>query len=290
MPLKSVSIIGAGRLGASLGHTLARKGFNIKGLSCRRLSSARESARLIGRGKATASSVRAAAGADILFLCIPDDSVAKTAVLLAASSLDWRGRTVFHSSGLLSARVLDPLRKKGAFTASFHPIQTFARKETRPGLFKGIGYGLEGDAEALMTAGKIIRRLGGHALFLAEADKPLYHAACVLCSGGTAALLGSAFALLESRGLGENEARKVLLPLAQRTLQNVKEIGAGPAVTGPFVRGDVRTILEHLRALPTRGPWIDIYSALGRRSLETAEKKDLPLKTIKTLRKILEDR
>ena len=290
MPLKSVSIIGAGKLGASLGHALARKGYDIKGLSCRRLSSARESARLIGRGKPTAGAVRAAAGAEILFLCVPDDSVAKTAALLAASSIDWRGRTVFHSSGLLPARVLTPLREKGAFTASFHPIQTFARKEARPDLFKGIGYGLEGDPEALMTGGMIVRRLGGRALFLTEADKPLYHAACVLCSGGTATLLGSAFALLESRGLGEKEAMKVLLPLAQRTLQNVKEIGVGPAVTGPFVRGDKRTVLEHLRALPAKGTWRDLYAALGRRSLETAGKRDLSPKTIRTLRKILEDR
>ena len=290
MPLKNVSIIGAGRLGASLGHALARKGFDIKGLSCRRLSSARESARLIGQGKATTGAVRAAAGADILFLCVPDDSVAKTASLLAASSLNWRGRTVFHSSGLLPARVLAPLREKGAFTASFHPIQTFARKEARPDLFKGIGYGLEGDAEALMTAGRIVHRLGGRALFLAEADKPLYHAACVLCSGGTAVLLGSAFALLESRGLGEKEAMKVLLPLAQRTLQNVKEIGAGPAVTGPFIRGDVKTVLEHLKALPAKGSWRDLYAALGRKSLETAEKRGLSPKTIRTLRRTLEDR
>lgn len=288
--MKTVSIIGAGRLGASLGYVLARKGFEIRGLSCRRMTSARESAKLIGRGKATTGSVKAAGGAEILFLCVPDDSVAKTAALLAASPLQWQGRTVFHSSGLLPARVLAPLKKKGAFTASFHPIQTFARKEARPDLFKGIGYGLEGDPEALMTAGTIIRRLGGHALFLAEADKPLYHAACLLCSGGMATLLGSAFALLESRGLGEKEAGKVLLPLAQRTLQNVKEIGARPAVTGPFIRGDIKTILEHLRALPEKGRWRDIYSALGLRSLETAEKKDLSPKTIRTLRKILEDK
>jgi predicted short-subunit dehydrogenase-like oxidoreductase (DUF2520 family) len=288
--LKSVSIIGAGRLGASLGHALARKGFNIKGLSCRRLSSARESAKLIGRGQATVRPARAATGADILFLCVPDDSLEETAALLAASALDWRGRTVFHSSGLLPARILAPLRKKGAFTASFHPIQTFARKEARPDLFKGIGYGLEGDAEALMTAGKIVRRLGGRALFLAEADKPLYHAACVFCSGGTAALLGSAFALLESRGLGEKEAMMVLLPLALRTLQNVKEIGAGPAVTGPFVRGDIRTVLGHLRALPAKGTWRTLYAALGRRMLETGEKRGLTPKTIRTLRKILKDR
>jgi len=290
MPVKSVSIIGAGRLGASLGYALARKGFDIKGLSCRRLSSARESTRLIGRGKATRSPVKAAAEGKILFLCVPDDFISETALLLAASSLDWRGRTVFHSSGLLSARVLAPLKRKGAFTASFHPIQTFARKETNPELFKGIVYGLEGDAEALMTAGKIIRRLGGHALFLADSDKPLYHTACVLCSGGVAILLDSAFALLESRGLGEKEAGRALLPLAQRTLQNVKELGTGPAVTGPFVRGDVRTVLEHLRALPAKGCWIDIYSALLRRSLETAGKKNLSPKTIRALRKILEDR
>ena len=86
--MKRVSIIGAGKLGASLGHALARKGFDIKGISCRRLSSARESAKLIGRGIATVRPVRAAKGAEILFLCVPDDFVDKTAALLAASDND----------------------------------------------------------------------------------------------------------------------------------------------------------------------------------------------------------
>ena len=46
--MNHVSVIGAGRLGASLGAALANKGFTIKALSCKALSAAKESHHIIG--------------------------------------------------------------------------------------------------------------------------------------------------------------------------------------------------------------------------------------------------
>ena len=66
----------------------------------------------------------ARADADIIWICHTDDALAETAKLLARKP-GWRGKIMFHSSGALSSDVLAPLKRKGASTASLHPMMTF---------------------------------------------------------------------------------------------------------------------------------------------------------------------
>lgn len=287
--MSGISIIGAGRLGASLGHALVRAGYDLRAVSCRTARSARESARIAGAGRAHTDIVKAAGDSGVVFLCVTDRALHEVAAALAASALDWRKRTVFHTSGLIPARVLEPLAKTGAHTASFHPAQTFARKEADPGLFRGIFFGLEGDPAAVRMAMGIARRLGGSAIHLEEKDKVLYHAACVVCSAGGTALFDAASRLLAVTGLEAGVAARILMPLAERTLRNVKELGAAAAFTGPISRGDVQTVRSHFEALPAKGPTRALYAALGLAGLETADKKKLPPKAVRALKRILED-
>jgi predicted short-subunit dehydrogenase-like oxidoreductase (DUF2520 family) len=288
--MKSVSIIGAGRLGASLGHALVRRGFDLRAVSCRTLRSARESARIAGAGRALTDIVKAAGDSHTVFLCVTDRALPEVASALASSSLDWKGRTVFHTSGLVSSRVLEPLARAGARTASFHPAQTFARKEADPGLFRGIFFGLEGDPAAVKSALAIARRLGGSAILLDEKDKVLYHAACVVCSAGGTAVFDAASRLLAGTGLETYLAARVLMPLAEKSLRNVKELGATAAFTGPISRGDVQTVRSHIKVLPAEGPARRLYTALGLAGLETVGKGKLSPKAAKALKRLLEDK
>jgi predicted short-subunit dehydrogenase-like oxidoreductase (DUF2520 family) len=288
--MTGVSIIGAGRLGASLGHALVRRGYELRAVSCRSLRSARESARIAGAGRAFTDIVKAAGDSGTVFLCVTDRALPEVAAALASSSLDWRNRTVFHTSGLVSSRVLEPLAREGAHTASFHPAQTFARKEADPGLFKGIFFGLEGEPAAVKTALSIARRLGGSAILLDEKDKVLYHAACVVCSAGGTAVFDAASRLLAGTGLERDLAARVLMPLAEKSLRNVKELGATAAFTGPISRGDVQTVRSHFKALPEKGPARRLYTALGLAGLETVGKGKLSLRAARALKRLLEDR
>ena len=288
--MKSVSIIGAGRLGASLGHALVRRGYDLRAVSCRTLRSARESARIAGAGRAFTDIVKAAGDSDTVFLCVTDRALPEVAAALASSPLDWKGRTVFHTSGLVSSRVLEPLARAGARTASFHPAQTFARKEADPGLFRGIFFGLEGEPAAVKTALAIARRLGGSAILLDEKDKVLYHAACVVCSAGGTAVFDAASRLLAGTGLETRLAARVLMPLAEKSLRNVKELGATAAFTGPISRGDVQTVRSHFKVLPAKGPARRLYTALGLAGLETVGKGKLSPKAVKALKRLLEDK
>jgi predicted short-subunit dehydrogenase-like oxidoreductase (DUF2520 family) len=286
--MKSFSIVGAGRLGTVLGAALVRRGWRAEAVFDKDAKAARASRRIIGGGRAT-TDVRAAARAGaVVFLTVPDDEIGRVAAGLARAETRWAGRFAFHTSGLLPARVLDPLRKRGAEVASCHPAQSFPAKDAPARIFKGITWGIEGDPAAVEVAEGIVRGLGGQVLLLSERDKPLYHAACSLASNSLVALEWAAADLLARSGIGEKGAEEVLFPLLQGTLQNVNNLGLKGALTGPIVRGDVATVKKHLKALREYPGTREIYLALGKQALLMSAERGLAQVRIKAMRRLLE--
>jgi predicted short-subunit dehydrogenase-like oxidoreductase (DUF2520 family) len=288
--MKSFSIVGAGRLGTVLGAALVRRGWTAAAIVDKDIRAARESRRIIGRGKAAPRLGGTARAGDVVIIAVPDDAVGRVAAGLARSGVTWAGRFVFHTSGLLPARVLEPLRKRGARIASVHPIQSFPRKDAPPSIFKGITWGVEGDPAAVAAAEDMIRGLRGNVLLLSEKDKPLYHAACGLASNAMIALQWTASGLLRAAGIEEKAAASMLFPLVQGTLQNVKNLGPGKALTGPILRGDVATVREHLEALMDDPPARGVYLIMGKQILRLAEKSGLPAGRVRNLKRLLEGR
>ena len=276
--MKDIIIIGAGRLGTALGHALTDAGMKVKAVADRSPAAAGKALRSIGRGSATSDNVRAARAGQVLFLCVPDASIAGVAEELAASDIDWRGKLVFHCSGLLSSSVLGPLRRRGARTASSHPAQSFPAKGAKPFPFRGIQVGVEGQAQAIAWLRPVLRRLGAEPFRLRPGDKPLYHAACSLASNHIVALLDV--------GFSNKKALAILLPLAQGTLHNVNKVGPEAALTGPIVRGDAATVQKHLDALKPKPRVREIYKALGLLALSLAE-KNLESPKVRALKRLL---
>ena len=286
--MKSFSIVGAGRLGTVLGAALARRGWKIEAIVDRDMRAARESRRIIGRGRALASLDAAARPGDVVIIAVPDDAVGRVAAGLARSRVSWAGRPVFHTSGLLPARVLEPLAKRGALVASLHPVQSFPRKEAPASVFRGITWGVEGDPDGVKAAGEIVRGLRGRILLIAEKDKPLYHAACSLASNALVALEWTASEVLRAAGIGEHAAAGMLHPLMQGTLQNVKNLGLDKALTGPVLRGDLATVRRHLEALRGDPGTGDVYLALGKKILRLAGRSGLQAGRVRALKRLLE--
>lgn len=288
--MKTFSIVGAGRLGTALAAALVRRGWELRLVVDEDLRAARESRRVIGSGRAAAMIGRASRPGDVVIVAVPDAAVGRVAASLAASGPDWAGRTVFHTSGILPAGALGPLRERGARTASLHPAQSIPRKDTPASAFREVVWGIEGDEEALVTAHAIVRSLGGHVLRLSEEEKPLYHAACALASNALVALTATSFGLLRAAGIDEKTASAALLPLMQGTLQNVKYLGPRAALTGPVSRGDDATVKKHLEALRRDPEALAVYRALGKFALGLAARSGLPAARIRTLRRLLEGR
>ena len=266
--MSDIAIIGAGRLGTSLGRALLAKGNTITALTCRRKTAAQRSRAIIGQGRALTDNRAAARQAKVIFLCLPDEALPGAARQLARGRVGWAGRTFFHTSGLLPARVLEPLREKGASIASFHPVQAFPSKTTPPAHFRGIYFGLEGDKNAVDLAKTFVRRLGGRVLIIQEAAKPFYHAAFSFASNFLVILLDTAAFLLKKAKIPEDEAAGMLLPLLKGTLHNVKELDTAASLTGPLVRGDLASVRTHLEALERWPQYAEVYGKLRLLGLE----------------------
>ena len=287
--MMKVSIIGAGRVGTSLGYALSKKGYRIKALSCKTTSSAKESRKIIGEGKVLTDNAQAARAGDLVFMCLPDEEIRRVTKELAVSDVDWLNKYVFHCSGLLTSEILSPLKDKEAFTGSFHPVQAFSQKRTSLKQFENIYFGLEGCSEALALSQKIASQLGGHPLILQAKDKALYHAACSIASNFFIVLLDMAFSLLEHIGLQEKQAFQTILPLVKGNLHNVKKFNIERSLTGPVIRGDRESVQQHLEALRDFPSYYETYVTLAKQALEMAKKqKKLSPQKIKVMENLLE--
>jgi predicted short-subunit dehydrogenase-like oxidoreductase (DUF2520 family) len=289
--MKTIAIIGAGRLGTSLGIALKKNGYQIKAISCLSLSSARESSRLIGEGQPYTDNLKAAGTSRIIIITVPDDKIKTSAEELAAGIPDWEEKLVWHCSGLLPSRILDPLKAKGALTASVHPVQAFAKKNAAPDVFKGVYFSLEGSTKAQQASKAIIKKLSGHSFVIKEEDKPLYHAACSMASDFLIVLLESASSLLQISGNTPEQALKILLPLVQGTLQNVKNFNTRSTLTGPIARGDIKTISSQLEALRKHPPHYEMFLKLASQTLEMAiQKNKISSQNAKIFKALLEEK
>ncbi len=288
--MKSVAIIGAGRLGTALALALAGAGFRIAAVADASPAAARRlSRRLRGRGP-VASNRQAFERADIVFLCVPDSAIAGVAAELARAGIDGRGKIALHTSGALEARVLDPLRRRGALIASAHPVRSFARGSRDADPFSGTAVGIEGQAPAVKRLRAVFAKLGAKPVLVRPGAKPAYHAACTLASNGLVFLLDMALELLTDAGFSRRKAVELLVPLAQGTLHDVKKLGTVGALTGPLVRGDGSTVARHLRVLKGFPKSREAYRTISLRGLDLAARSGLGPARVRALKRLLEGR
>jgi len=287
--MKTIAIIGAGRLGTSLGYSLSQKGYTIRAVSTRAKKSAEESVQLIGQGMPFTDNAQAAQRARIIIIAVPDDDISGVVNELVREELNWEGKLVFHCSGLHPSTLLQGLESKGALIASVHPNQSIPCKLKDEKAFLGVYFALEGGEQARATAANIVRDLGGLPFVIGAKDKPVYHAACSIASNLFVALLDVAVALLQQCGLARDAGRDILFPLVERTLQNVKKLNTSEALSGPIVRGDHKSVTEHLKALEKSPLYRRMYITLASQALEIAKRRgEISVDTIKTFEDLLE--
>jgi predicted short-subunit dehydrogenase-like oxidoreductase (DUF2520 family) len=284
---RSVSIVGAGRLGRALGRSLRRLGWRIGAVVSRSAVRSHAAVRAIGGGQPFATLTSAVMDADVILLLTPDDVLAEVARQLAKlAGKKCRGKIVLHGSGALDNSVLQALARCGAATGSIHPMQTFTNN-SQPNL-QGVIFAIEGHPRARRAAAAIARSLGGIPVAVASRSKPAYHAAGTLVAGHALALTESAVQTLIKIGFTRAQAVQTLQPLMRQMLDNFVKHGPRAAWTGPASRGDYATLTKHQRAL-RRHPreFGDSYAALLRLSARVLAKN--PAATLKKLDRALKN-
>ncbi|HZS48061.1 MAG TPA: Rossmann-like and DUF2520 domain-containing protein [Blastocatellia bacterium] len=250
MPQKlTISIIGAGRVGQTLGRLWRDRGYTIESVVCRTKQSARRAVAFIGGGNPHSIDTSDLPASKVFLVSVPDDEIAETAKQIAILRADW-SRTVFlHTSGSLSSRILEPLSDCKAHTGSAHPLLSISSPKLGVSQIAGGYFCIEGDKEATSLAKRLVKSIGGKTFEIDSSDKALYHAAAVLASPHLTALLSLSIQALEQCGVSKTEAHKILQPLVNSTIENLWKHGAETALTGPVSRADIATIRRNLRAL-----------------------------------------
>jgi predicted short-subunit dehydrogenase-like oxidoreductase (DUF2520 family) len=276
-----VAIVGAGNLGTALALALHGSGYAIDSVVVRSrggpLRKARNLAKRVGARAATdLSEVRA----ELIWICVPDSSIARVARSLADQT-KWKGKAAVHSSGALTSDELLVLRERGAAVASVHPLMTFVRG-SRPAL-TGVPFAIEGDAAALRVARRVVRDLGGHDYLIRKKDKASYHAWATFASPLFTALLATTEQVAPLAGVSRKAARQRMIPILQQTLANYAAFGATGSFSGPIVRGDVDTVKRHLHVLRGVPAARKVYLELARAALQY-----LPVKRQNVLKRLVD--
>jgi predicted short-subunit dehydrogenase-like oxidoreductase (DUF2520 family) len=269
----TVSIVGAGRLGRTLGRCLREQGWRIGAVVTRSDATSRAAVRAIGAGTAYGRLSSDALDADLILLTTPDDVLASMADELARFGREGcRDQIILHTSGALDRSVLTPLARLGASTGSIHPMQTFSGRN-KPKL-KGIIFAVEGSPRARRVGQAIARSLGGIPIVIEKESKPAYHAAGALVAGHALALVEAATQILTQLGFPRRRAVQTLLPLIKQMLDNFERLGPRAAWTGPVARGDSAVVAKHMKALRRYPPeFQQSYAALARLAAHVLSKQ-----------------
>jgi predicted short-subunit dehydrogenase-like oxidoreductase (DUF2520 family) len=268
-----VCIVGAGKVGSTLALALQNKGYRIVGVASRRLESARRLAARLGCPAGTRPEEHARE-AEVVLITTPDRVIAEVAAVIQSRGGFVPGQLVAHTSGATPAEVLAPARVSGAVVVSIHPLQSFADPDLALRRLPGCYFGLEGDAAGVQWARRLVTDLGGIPIQIKPAQKALYHAAACVASNYMVAVIHLATEMLGRCGLPPEMAQEALRPLIEGTWQNIQEVGAVRALTGPVARGDMPTLAWHLAALGRRGrEFEEVYRVLGAYTAEVARQQ-----------------
>lgn len=244
----TLNVIGAGRVGRVLARLFAQSGaLQVQDVLTRSPDSARAALDFIGAGTA-APDLQAMRPADVWMLAVGDDQIEPVAGALAAiHGLD--DAVAFHCSGARAADALDPLARRGAWTASVHPVRSFADPESVASRFAGTFCGIEGAPQALERLAPALAAIGARPVAIGSETKTVYHAASVFASNYLVTVMDAALRAYAAAGVPPELARELAAPLATETLANVLRLGPEAALTGPIARGDTATVARQQAAL-----------------------------------------
>jgi len=265
-PLR-VGVIGAGRVGAVLAHSLRAAGHEIVAAAGESDASRNRAAALLP-GVPVLKPSEVARRADLLLLTVPDDMLPNVVAMLSASGAIHEGQYVVHSSGRHGLAVLQPAVEVGARPIALHPAMSFTGTTLDVARLHDCVFGVTaGDDERAVTE-HLVADLGGRPMWVPEDKRTLYHAGLAHGANHLVALVSEALEILAAAGA--DDPAGTLRPLLTAALDNALNHGDA-ALTGPIVRGDVSTVAAHLDNLAKDAPQtLPSYITMARATLDRA--------------------
>lgn len=280
-----IGLIGAGKVGFSLGRYFCENGIPVVGYCSRSLESAQNAADFTGTAwfEQLQDLVERS---DILFVTTSDAAIAD--VWAQLKNLPIENKILCHCSGSLSSGIFSEIQQRNAYGYSVHPLLAISSKETGYQLMKNAVFAIEGDDAHLDTMVSLIRRLGNPVQTISKEQKTLYHCAAVTVSNHVLALLDCGIAMLMQCGFDRDAARNALAPLIRGNVESALQKDVVQSLTGPVERCDAQTVSGHLQSLKDQPQQQMLYGLLAQRLTDIASVKH-PQRDYSELRKMLGD-
>lgn len=229
---------------------------------------------------------------DIIFITTIDNEISKIVdAILPMHNLD--NKVFVHCSGALSSEVFQPLITKGAKGYSLHPLHAFVGNEQDMKGLETCYVTIEGHAdskEELASIQHVLALFEGRYAWIETDKKVLYHGAAVMLSNYLVTLVHEGYKYLSHMGLSEVHINKMMIPLLEGTVTNIKHNGTVKGLTGPIIRGDDSTILRHLNALDQflGSEEKSFYKLMGLKTLEMVKETRMNTQSYETLKRLFE--
>lgn len=283
-----IVIIGAGKIAYSFVFALKNSGYEISSVVSRNISSAKKLSKKFNINGYSDKLKSLSGNHNIFFLTVPDNQIEKVAMKLALCGLDFSNSLFLHLSGALDLTELSSLKKKGAYTASLHIMQTFPSHKVID--IKGCSAAIETDSKVAKDfLMKVSRKLGLNSFHLKSENKIYYHLAGVFASNFLVGNISASEKMFLLSKAGKLNFLSVIDSIFNSTMANVRKVGVAEALSGPVERGDYETIRKHLKALKKKNK--DLYLSYIIQSLHllnvSKEKKMKNNPGQKEIRKIL---
>lgn len=266
----NIGIIGAGKVGVSVGRYLKDNNIQISGFYDINSDNAAFAAQFT-QTDCFSDLEELVKLSDTLFITTPDGIIGSVWDCIR-NNMSVKNKIVCHFSGALSSDVFTNSQSTGAGVCSIHPMLAFSDKLTSYRIPANTFFAVEGDETAVSAVKSLFESLGNTICRIDKSKKSLYHTAASVLSNELVALLDVGYSLLEQCGFSRDDAVKATQNLVSGNVKSVLENGCVNALTGPVERNDLQTVKKHVNSL--EGEDRQIYILLAKRLVNLAKAKN----------------
>ena len=272
-----IGMIGAGKVGCSMGKYMIEHGFKVAGYVSRHRESSEQAGTFTGT-KVFEDLYELIQACGLLCLAVPDDEIGNVWQQMrgmgekGSAVHPLAGKIVCHFSGSLSSAVFSGIESTGAAGCSVHPMYAFSDKFTSYQKLNSAIVTIEGHERAAAVMEDMFSNMGNRVLKISPEAKMRYHCSASLVSNFMTGLFSMGLDLLKQCGIPEETGRELVGPLVVHNIEAAVRDGAEKTLTGPIERGDVHTVEGHLAVLG--GEERMIYRLLGQKVLAVAQRKN----------------
>lgn len=267
----NIGIIGAGKVGVSVGRYLKDNNIQISGFYDINSDNA-AFAEKFTQTDCFSDLEKLVRMSDTLFITTPDSVIGSVWDCIIKNNMSVQNKIVCHFSGALSSDVFTDSQSTGASVCSIHPMLAFSDKLTSYRIPANTFFALEGDETAVSALKSLFENLGNTVCRIDKSKKSLYHTAASVLSNELVAVLDMGYSLLEECGFSRDEAVNATQNLVLGNVNSVLENGCVNALTGPVERNDLQTVKKHVNSL--KGEDRQIYILLAKRLVNLAKAKN----------------